>query len=221
MTTQSKKPQPTPVQTVSEPARPEPYGPIVLKLSPALELTDEQLLEICSLNDAIRIERNSCGELELMAPAGGTTGRINGRITVRLGTWAENEGSGEHFDSSAGFTLPSGAVRSPDAAWILKERWEALTDEDRDRFAHICPDFVIEIRSKSDRLSAVETKLEEYIANGARLGWLIDPVDTPHRVHIYRPNSPVEILDEPETVSGNPELPGFVLDLKPIWEPGP
>ena len=224
MTTRSKKPQQAPVQTPPEPAGAEPtglepYGPIVLKLSPALELTDEQLLEICSLNDDIRIERNSEGELELMAPAGGTTGRINGRITVRLGTWAENEGSGEYFDSSAGFTLPGGAVRSPDAAWILKERWEALPDEDRDRFAHICPDFVVEIRSKSDRLSSVQAKMEEYIANGARLGWLIDPVDPRHRVYIYRPNTGVEILEEPETVSGDPELPGFVLDLKPVWAP--
>lgn len=219
MTTQSKEPAQVSVQAEPDPVVPGPYGPIVLKLAPALELTDEQLLEICSLNDEIRIERNAQGELELMAPAGGTTGNQNAKITARVTVWAEGEGRGESFDSSTGFTLPNGAMRSPDAAWILRDRWEALPAAERRRFAHICPDFVIELRSESDRLSVVQAKMEEYIANGARLGWLIDPVDPRQRVYVYRPDNPVEILEGPDTVSGDPELPGFVLDMKPVWGP--
>ena len=219
MTTQSQKPRQAPVQTPSVPAGPEPYGPIVLNLSSVMELTDEQLLEICSLNDDIRIERNSRGELELMAPAGGTTGNQNAKITARVTVWAEGDGRGESFDSSTGFTLPNGAMRSPDAAWILKDRWEALPGAERRGFAHICPDFVIELRSESDRLASAQAKMEEYIANGARLGWLIDPVDPRCLVYIYRPHTSVEILEAPESVSGDPELPGFTLDLKPVWEP--
>ena len=212
MTTQSTKPRPSATETLSE-----PYGPIVLKLAPALELTDEQLLEICSLNDDIRIERNSRGELELMSPTGFNTGTKNLRIGARLLDWADNDGRGEASDSSTAFILANGAIRGPDAAWTLKSRLAELADEERDRFPHICPDFVIELRSKSDRLSVVQAKMEEYIANGARLGWLIDPVDPRHRVYVYRPDNPVEILEGPDNVSGDPELPGFVLDLKPVW----
>ena len=214
MTTQRVKPQ-----QVSPTGELEPVGPIVLRLHPAVRISDDQFFELCALNDGLRIELNARGDMELMAPAGGTTGSINGRITVRLGTWAENEGSGEYFDSSAGFTLPGGAVRSPDAAWILRERWEALPSAERRRFAHICPDFVIELRSESDRLATLQAKMVEYLENGARLGWLIDPVDPQQRVYIYRPGAPVEVLEAPDSLSGDPELPGFVLDLKPVWGP--
>lgn len=196
---------------------PEPMGAIVLKLSPALELTEEQLLEICSLNDDIRIELNSRGELELMPPTSGNTSNQNFDIIIDLGIWVRADGTGVGFESNAGFTLPNGAMRSPDAAWILKERWEALPGAERRSFAHICPDFVVELRSESDRLTTAQAKMEEYMANGARLGWLIDPVDPRHRVYIYRPDTPVEILEGPDAVSGDPELPGFVLDLKPVW----
>lgn len=219
MTTQSKEPAKVSVQAEPDPVVPEPLGPIVLKLAPALELTDEQLLEICSLNDEIRIERNAQGELELMPPTGDDTSSKNFDIITDLGNWVRSDGTGVGFESNAGFTLPNGAMRSPDAAWILKDRWQALPGSERRRFAHICPDFVVELRSESDRLSVVQAKMEEYIANGARLGWLIDPVDPRHRVYVYRPDNPVEILEGPDTVSGEPELPGFVLDLKPVWGP--
>ena len=199
---------------------PEPYGPIVLRLAPAVQLTEEQLAQLCALNDEIRIERNARGELELMPPAYSHTGNRNANLTIDLGIWARADGQGLVFDSSAGFTLPNGALRSPDASWILKSRWAELSAEDRGRFAHICPDFVIELRSDTDRLPELQAKLVEYLENGARLGWLIDPHDLRHRVYVYRPGAAVEVLDAPETLSGDPELAGFTLDLKPVWEPG-
>ena len=221
MTTQSVKPRQGSTQT-----QPEPYGPIVLRLDPVVQLTDDQLAELSSLNDTLRIERNAQGELEILPPAFGITGRRNSRITARVDVWAEEDDSGEAFDSSAGFTLPNGAVRSPDASWILKTRLAELTDEEKRGFLPICPDFVIELRSRSDSLAAVRRKMEEYIENGARLGWLIDPLDPQRRVYIYRPGadveipgSDVEILEGPESLSGEPELPGFTLNLKFIWEP--
>ena len=199
---------------------PEPYGPIVLKLAPALELSDEQLLEVCSLNDDIRIERNAQGELELMPPVNITGSSQNSDINADLKLWARRDGTGNAFEATAGFTLPSGSIRSPDASWILKSRLAELPDDEKRKFARICPDFVIELRSDSDRLITIQAKMEEYIANGARLGWLIDPVDARRRVYVYRPDLPVQILEGPESLSGDPELPGFTLDLRPIWEPG-
>ena len=213
MTTQIKKPGQAPVQ--AGPVPPEPYGPIVLKLAPALELSDEQLLEICSLNDDIRIERNAQGELELMPPTGGDTSNQNFDIITDLGIWVRADGTGVGFESNAGFTLPNGAMRSPDASWISRERWEALTGAERRRFPPICPEFVMELRSESDRLATLQAKMVEYLENGARLGWLIDPLQG--KAYIYRPDMPVEELDRPESLSGDPELPGFVLDLKPVW----
>ena len=220
MTTQSTKPRQASVRAEQEPAGSEPYGPIVLKLAPALELTDEQLLEICSLNDDIRIERNSQGELELMPPVNITGDKQNLRIATRLEIWAIGDGKGEAFGPTAGFILPNGSMRSPDASWILNSRLADLTDENKVDFGPICPDFVIELRSKSDRLRVAQDKMEEYIANGARLGWLIDPVDLRHRVYVYRPGTEVEVMEAPESVSGDPELPGFLLDLNRIWQPG-
>lgn len=220
MTTQSKKPRQASVPTGQESIESEHYGPVVLRLSPIVELTDEQLLEICSLNDELRIERNAQGELELMPPTSSNSGNQNFDIITDLGIWVRADGTGVGFESNTGFTLPNRSMRSPDAAWISNDRWEALPREERRKFAPICPDFVIELRSESDRLSVAQAKMEEYIENGARLGWLIDPVDVRHRVYIYRPNSSVEILENPETVSGDPELPGFVLDLTPVWETG-
>ena len=198
---------------------PEPYGPIVLRLDPVVQLTDEQFVELCALNDVLRIERNAQGDLELLPPAYPVTGNQSASITARVVIWAEGDGRGVAFSPTAGFTLPNGAVRSPDASWILKTRLAELTDEEKRRFSPICPDFVIELRSSSDSLRSVRRKMEEYIENGARLGWLIDPLDPQRRVYIYRPNLPVEILEGPETLSGEPELPGFALDLKPVWEP--
>ena len=202
-----------------DPVTPEPYGPIVLRLPPDVKLTDQQFLELCGLNDGLRIEINARGELELMAPTFGSTGNRNLRIAIALGNWALEDGTGEGFDSSSGFTLPNGALRSPDAAWVLKSSLAELPDRGMDSFPALCPDFVIELRSHSDRLQDLQTKMEEYLENGARLGWLIDPLDPRHRVYIYRPGVDVEVLDAPEALSGDPELPGFVLEMRRVWEP--
>ena len=200
-------------------AQPEPYGPIVLRLHPTVQLTDDLLAALSSQNDALRLERNAKGELEILPPANPPTGRRNSRVTARLDNWAEDDGQGEAYDSSTGFTLPNGAIRSPDASWILKSRLAVLTEEQSQGPWHICPDFVIEIRSSSDTLRSLQRKMDEYIANGVRLGWLIDSVASRKRVYVYRPGADVEILERPESLSGDPVLPGFVLDLKFMWDP--
>lgn len=189
--------------------------PLVLRLPPDFVMTDEQLLELCAINRDLRIERNAQGELLIMPPEGSGTGHRNMKIAVRLGSWAEQDGTGVGFGSAAGFTLPNGAMRSPDAAWITRERWERLSHDQQDKFAPICPDFVLELRSPSDRLRTLQDKMEEYIANGARLGWLLDPER--RQVFVYRPGAPVERLEDPEAVAGDPVLPGFVLKLAEIW----
>ena len=196
----------------------EPYGPIALRLPHAVPLTDDLLAELSSLNDTLRLERNAQGELEILPPAHGITSRRNSRLTGRLDTWTERDDSGEAFDSSGGFILPNGSLRSPDASWVLKSRLAELTEEQKSGFPHICPDFVIELRSHSDSLAATRRKMEEYIANGTRLGWLIDSIDRRRRVYVYRPGAEVEVLEGPESLSGDPELPGFTLDLQFIWE---
>lgn len=169
---------------------------------------------LCGANRELRLERTAKGAIEAMPPAGSGTGAQNSRLAAQVGTWAWNDGTGTAFDSSAGFTLPNGAVRSPDASWIVNERWNALTPEQKKVFAPICPDFVVELRSPSDALSNLHEKMEEYLAQGARLGWLIDPLTG--TVEIYRPGRPVERLERPATFSGEDVLPGFVLDLKGI-----
>ena len=214
VTTQSIKPRQDATQAQSE-----PYGPIVLRLHPVAELTDDLLAALSSQNHALRLERNAQGELEILPPTQPVTGNQNWNINIELGLWARSDGSGVGFDSSTGFTLPNGAVRSPDASWILKTRLVELTEEQRQGFWPICPDFVIELKSSSDTLRGVQRKMEEYRENGVRLGWLIDSVDQRRRVYVYRPGSEVEMLEGPDSISGEPELPGFTLDLQPIWEP--
>ena len=182
-------------------------------------MDDEQFAEFCALNGDLRIERTAQSEIILMPPTFGSTGSRNARINTRLGTWAERDGTGDYFDSSTGFKLPNGALRSPDASWISSARLDALTDQQRSGFFVICPDFVIELCSRSDSLGMLQAKMQEYIDNGARLGWLIDPTSNPSRVHIYRPQADAQILDEPDEVSGDPELPGFTLNLTRIWKP--
>jgi Uma2 family endonuclease len=156
-----------------------------LRVRTAVPLSDDELFELCQVNGDLRIERTADGEILVMPPTGGETGRQNSALTVQLGRWSELDGSGVSFDSSTGFLLPNGAERSPDAAWVALTRWQALTAEDRAKFAPICPDFVVELWSRSDELGNLRAKMEEYRACGARLGWLIDPVE--RRVHIYRP----------------------------------
>jgi Uma2 family endonuclease len=189
--------------------------PVVLQLQPAIALTEDQFYEFCQLNHDFRIERNAAGELVIMPPTGSETDQHNFDIIVQLGIWTKQDGTGVGFGSSGGFTLPNGAVRSPDAAWIKRDRWEAIPPELRKKFAPICPEFVIELRSESDNLRILQDKMQEYIDNGTQLGWLIDRKQ--RRVFIYRFNIAVEVLDNPKTLYGEPLLPGFVLDLSQVW----
>jgi Uma2 family endonuclease len=183
---------------------------------PALKsISVEQFYEFCLANRDLRIERTASGDVIIMPPAFSDTGNRNMKIALQLGNWAEQDGTGEVFDSSAGFTLPNGATRSPDASWIKLERWDALSEEQKASFAPIFPDFVIELRSQSDTLSGLRNKMQEYIDNGTLLGLLIDRKN--RNVYIYRPNQEPEILENPETVSGEPVLPGFVLRMAKIW----
>ena len=178
-------------------------------------MTSEQFYEFCLANRDLRIERSANGEVIVMPPTFSDTGNRNVRIVQQLANWADQDSTGEVFDSSAGFTLPNGAMRSPDASWIRYDRWEALTQAEKESFAPICPDFVVELRSMSDSLSRLQDKMQEYINNGALLGWLIDRKS--RTVHVYRPNRSPEILNDPESVSGDPELPGFKLSLAKVW----
>ena len=195
--------------------REPPSSSAVVLDARALGLTDEQFFLLCQANRDLRLEMTSEGEIVIMPPTGTDTGRRNAKLTQRLCNWAEVDGTGECFDSSTVFTLPNGAKRSPDASWVRRERYEALTTEEREVFAPLCPDFVAELRSKTDRLAALKEKLAEYVANGAQLGWLIDPPE--RKVYVYRPGAEVEALDAPETVAGDPVLPGFTLELREIW----
>lgn len=189
-----------------------------INLPPTLELTidltDEQFFELCQRNRDYRFERTASGDLLIMPPTGSDTGRCNADITFQLQAWNRQNNLGIVFDSSAGFKLPNGADRSPDASWVKRERWEALTPEQQEKFAPLCPDFVVELRSKSDSLKELQKKMQEYIANGACLGWLIDRKN--QRVEIYRQGQDVEIIQSPSTLSGEDVLPRFVLDLKDI-----
>jgi len=178
-------------------------------------MSDEDFFAFCQSNPSLRIERSSNGEIIIMPPSGGETGNFNVRASTRLCNWAEADRTGVPFDSSTGFVLPNHAERSPDLAWVKRVRWEALSPEERKRFPPLCPDFVGEIRSPSDRLSELQDKMQEYIDNGAELGWLIDPVE--RNVYVYRPGAQVVCLHDPETVSGDSVLSGFTLNLRELF----
>lgn len=189
---------------------------LILRLGPAVLLDDEQFFALAGQNPDLQLERTREGELLVMPPTGWGTGNRNAGVTAQLWTWAMRDGTGAASDSSTGFTLPNGAIRSPDAAWVRLSRLQALTAEQKDRFLPLCPDFVIELRSPSDSLPALQEKMGEYLANGAALGWLLDVPD--RRAYIYRPDAPVRVLDDPPALSGEAILPGFTLDLTLIWE---
>ena len=189
--------------------------PLIIKMSPVFEMTDEQFFEFCQLNRDYRFEKSATGELMIMSPTGSETGNRNFNLLVQLGNWIEKDGTGIGFDSSTGFILTNGATRSPDAAWIKKEKWDEIEQEKKIKFAPICPDFIVEIRSPSDAIQPLQDKLQEYIDNGVLLGWLIDRKN--RQVYIYRPQKTLECLDNPQTLSGEDILPGFVLELKKIW----
>lgn len=179
------------------------------------KITDEEFFELCRNNADLRMEMTKEGDLIIMPPTGGITSGINFSLVVRLGVWAEKDGTGKGFESNALFVLPNGAKRMPDMSWIKLERWNKLTDEQKKSFPPICPDFVVELRSPSDSIKDLQDKMEEYIENGAQLGWLIDPIQK--KVFVYRPNVPVEELVKPTSISGEPLLKGFKLDLKPYF----
>lgn len=188
---------------------------LTLHLGTAIALTDEQFERLARANRDVRIERSATGELILMPPTGGETGNRNLDISGQLWLWNRTARLGVAFDSSTGFRLPNGAIRSPDAAWVRQERWNALAPEDRKRFPPLCPDFVIELCSESDDWPVLQAKMREYIENGLVLGWLIDP--RTRQVEVYRRDRPLERLEDPASLSEEGLLPGFVLDLSGIW----
>ena len=193
--------------------------PVVVHFEPSkLRMNDEEFFEFCQLNPELRIERTSEGDIIVMSPTGGKTGRRNAKLIARVTNWAEQNATGQVFDSSTVFILPNGAGRSPDLSWVRNERWNSLTSKEQEQFPPLCPDFVVELRSPTDRLKILMTKMEEYIANGAQLGWLIDPLEREHKVYIYRPGAAAEVLDDPKEVSGGPLLKGFVLDVQSLWD---
>lgn len=186
-----------------------------LNIPPSLKVSQEQFELIAAANRDLRLERNTTGELLIMPPTGGNTGKRNIDLEGQLWFWNRQTKLGVAFNSSTAFHLPNGADRSPDAAWVSQKRWDALTPAQQETFPPLCPDFAIELRSKSDNMEPLRRKMEEYIDNGLQLGWLIDTKN--RNVEIYRLNFPVEVLNNPATLSGENVLPGFVLDLQKVF----
>ena len=192
-------------------------APLILYARPATPVSDEEFFQFCRDNRHLRVERTKEGEWIIMAPTGWEGGTRSGENFRQLANWARQDGTGIAADSSTGVRLPNGADRSPDACWVLKSRLAVLTPEQRTRFLPLCPDFVAEVRSSTDSLSVLQTKMDEYVACGARLGLLIDPAG--RTVHVYRPGPPAPtVLNDPETVPCDPELPGFVLDARSLFD---
>lgn len=186
--------------------------PPVLELS--IDLTDDQFFQLCQNNRDLKFERTANGHLIIMPPTGGATGDQNSELNFQVRAWNRQTKLGKVFDSSTGFKLPNGADRSPDVAWLKLDCWNALTPEQQEKFLPLCPDFVVELMSPSDSLKTIQAKMQEYIDNGAKLGWLIDRQN--QQVEIYRPNCTVEVLQSPETLSGEEILPGLMVDLSEI-----
>jgi len=182
----------------------------------SLRVTHQQFFQLCKDNPELRLELTAQGELIAMSPTGSKTGLRNTVIIRQLAEWAKRDGNGVTFDSSAGFTLPNGAQRSPDASWLRKARWQALSPEEQESFAPLCPDFVVELRSPSDAVEVVQSKMSEYLDNGAELGWLFDPQTK--RVYVYRPGTEVECLESPAKVEGDSPVEGFILDADEVWD---
>ncbi|MEQ9621675.1 Uma2 family endonuclease [Coleofasciculus chthonoplastes] len=179
-----------------------------------LKVTQEQFEKLAAANRDVRLERTAIGELIIMPPTGGITGKRNIDIEGQLWFWNRQTKLGVAFNSSTAFRLPNGADRSPDASWVSQERWDTLTPEQQEAFPPLCPDFAIELRSKSDNMEPLRKKMQEYLDNGLHLGWLIDAKNK--RVEIYRQNREVEVLESPTSLSGEDVLPGFVLDLQVV-----
>ena len=178
-------------------------------------LSEEQFFQLCSDNSDLCMELTAQKELIIMSPNGLNSSWRENILCYHLTDWALKDGTGIVYGPSAGYTLPNGAIRGPDASWVRRDRLTVFTDEELEKFAHLCPDFAAEVRSPSDTLTELQDKMDEYIANGAQLGWLIDPYEA--RVYIYRPGQAVECLENPATISGDPVLPGFVFNVSEIW----
>jgi Uma2 family endonuclease len=186
-----------------------------LRIRPSVAVSDEDLWELSRANRDLRIERSAEGEIIVMSPTGGKTGRRNAALLIAIGAWAAQDGTGVVFDSSTGFRLPNGAERSPDVAWVRRDRWDSLTEAQQERFPPLCPDFVVELRSPSDDIDDLHAKMREYVQNGSLLGWLVDP--TSRRVWIYRAGCEPMLLDQPAVLSGEPALTGLVVELASVW----
>jgi Uma2 family endonuclease len=185
------------------------------RFRPESPMSDEDLMRFCAANDIARVEREVNGEILVMSPAGNRTGRRNAAIISALDTWAQQDGRGYVFDSSTGFTLADGSMRSPDAAWIEATRWNALSKAEQNRFSPICPDFLIELRSQTDDLAQLEAKMTKWLLNGAKLAWLIDPER--QLVAVYRPGGLPEVHHNPNSMQGNGVIAGFELAMARIW----
>ena len=208
LTKATKKPRQTTEHFVTE--------SLVIQLGPLNDkLTEDEFFDFCARNRDLRIEMTSEGEMIIMMPVGGEGGNRNFKLNGKFAAWVEADGTGEGFDSSTGFILPNGAERSPDFAWVRRDRWKAIPRKQRKKFPPLCPDFVVELRSETDKLPPLKKKMEEYIENGAQLGWLIDPLEK--KVYIYRPDVKVEVLNHPASISGEPLLKGLKLDLRSIF----
>ena len=186
-------------------------------VEPGYRMTEDEYYDFCQANADLRIERTAEGEIVIMAPTGGETGYRNHDLTVQLGIWARQDRRGRAFDSNTEFILPNQAARSPDASWVERSRLAALTREQKRKFVPLCPDFVVELTSPSDRLAQVQAKMREWIENGARLGWLLDADN--RTAYVYRPGREPEKLLGPTEIAGEGPVAGFVLDLKEIWDP--
>ncbi|MBT9099749.1 Uma2 family endonuclease [Methylovulum psychrotolerans] len=192
-----------------------PSEPLEIDFGDLLKpMNGDDFFYFCQRHKDLRIEMDQFGEITIMSPTGSETGGINFELSVDFGVWVRTDGTGKGFDSSTGFILPNGAKRSPDLSWIKLEKWLAIPAEKRKKFAPICPDFVVEIRSESDSLTKLQGKMAEYIENGSTLGWLLDVNDK--KVYIYQQNVPIQILDNPSEISGEPLLKGFNLQMKGI-----
>jgi Uma2 family endonuclease len=207
------------VEAIAPPVREQQVTHLVVRFRPLFEMTPDEFYEFCSLNPHLNVELTAEGEVVFMSPSGAATGARNALIILALGRWASEDRTGVFFDSSAGFTLPNKAVRAPDASWVQKSRLAPLTAKQKEGFIPLCPDFVVEVASPSDSLAELQAKMDEYMANGAQLGWLLVPAT--RTVTVYRPGEAVATLENATAVSGDPVLTGFTLDLGPVWEPVP
>ena len=188
---------------------------ITINFNNVMNLTDDQFYQLCRDNPDVKLERNQWGELILMSPTGGETGSCNSEINAEFVIWNRKTKLGKVFDSSTCFKLPNGCDRSPDLSWIQLERWNSLSEQQREKFPPIAPDFVLELMSPSDGLSDIQEKMQEYMAAGVKLGWLLK---RSRQVEIYRQGQAVEVLNSPPSLSGEEVLPAFILDLSVVWE---